>query len=125
MESKIKDKNIINIFIDITYKIIPKHFKNYKLMAITGINKLANISYLCCFILLKYEDEISFIKIFKFLNDMYLFNPKVINIDYSASLKKDLKTENLFCKSPIIIYCFFHFSQSIVKHMKKYNLIKL
>ena len=124
MNNKLKDKNIENYFIDITYKIIPKHFKGYKLMTITGVDKITKNTYICCFILLKYEDEESFIKIFKYLREMYLFNPLVVNIDYSASLTKALKNENLFDKPPIITHCFFHFTQSIVRQMKKYKLIK-
>ena len=124
MEEKLKDKNIVNYFVDITYKIIPKNLKKYKLMTITGVNKITNISYICCFILLKYEDVQSFINIFKYLKEMYSFNPGVVNIDYSSSLTKALKTENIFENSPIIVHCFFHFCQAIVKHMKKYDIIK-
>ena len=124
MEEKLKDKNIVNYFVDITYKIIPKNLKKYKLMTITGVNKITNISYICCFILLKYEDVQSFINIFKYLKEMYSFNPGVVNIDYSSSLTKALKTENIFENSPIIVHCFFHFCQAIVKHMKKYDILK-
>ena len=123
MKNKLKDPNIQNYFIDITYKIIPKHFRNYKLMTITGVNKVTNNTYICCLILLKYEDTISFTKIFKYLNDMFLFNPAVINIDYSASLTRALKTDNIFKKQPIIIHCFFHFVQAIVKNMKSNKII--
>ena len=55
---------------------------------------------------------------------MYNFNPKVIHIDYSNALRKALLTENIFKNTPMIIHCFSHFVQSIVKLMKLYGLIK-
>ena len=84
-------------------------------MTITGVDKLTKNTYECGFILLKYE--VSFIKIFKYLHEMFLFNPAVINIDYSESLTKALKSENIFSYQPIIIHCFFHFVQAEVKNM--------
>jgi len=61
MEHKLKDKNINNIFIDVTYKIIPKNNENhYKLLTITRTDNTSNNSYICILILLTYEDSISF-----------------------------------------------------------------
>jgi len=77
-----------------------------------------------CLILLQYEDHISFTKIFKYLHEMFNFSPKVVHIDYSNSLLKALLTENLFIQKPIIIHCFFHLVDNIVKYMKKYGIIK-
>ena len=51
------------------------------------------------------------------------FNPHIVHIDYSESLRKALLTENLFKSKPIIIHCFFHFVQN-VKKMKAYGIIK-
>ena len=42
-------------------------------MTITGVDNNTNNSYICALILLKYEDNISFYKIFKYLNDMLCF----------------------------------------------------
>ena len=43
MEAKLKDNNINNYFIDVTYKIVPLRHKNkYKLMTITGTDKTNN-----------------------------------------------------------------------------------
>ena len=66
MEQKFSDKNIDNYFIVITYHIIPKKFKKYKLMTITGVDRSDNNSYICTLILLKYEDTTSFYKIFQY-----------------------------------------------------------
>lgn len=65
MKAKLSDENINNYFIDVTYKIIPKSFRRYKMMTITGIDKITTITYICALILLKYEDKISF---YKYLN---------------------------------------------------------
>ena len=40
MRENLKNKQIKNYFIDETYKIIPKKFKNYKLLTISGVNTL-------------------------------------------------------------------------------------
>lgn len=91
-------------------------------MTIAGTDN--NNSYIGALFFLKYEDIHSFYKTFKNINQMFQFNPKVIHIDYSNSLWKALLTKNLFKTKPTIIHFFFHFVQSIVKHMKKYGLIK-
>ena len=118
MKNKLSDKNINNYFIDVTYKSIPKIFKKYKFMTRSGVDNNTNNSYICALILLKYEENISFYKIFKYLNDMFLFNPKVVHIDFSKALRNALTMENLFTSKPIVIHCFFSFIQNIVKYMK-------
>lgn len=61
MEAKLKDSNINNYFIDVTYRIIPKNQKGYKLLTITFVDDINDNSYICALIILKYEDEESFI----------------------------------------------------------------
>ena len=99
MEEKLCDKKIDNYFIDITYKIIPKHYKKYRMMTITCSENTTNNTYIACLILLQYEDHISLIKIFKYLHEMFKFNPKVVHIDYSNSLLKALISDNLFLQN--------------------------
>ena len=120
----ISDSNIENFFIDVTYKIVPKDENNYKLLTISGYNKSTFSTYICELTLIKYEDYVSFQKIFKYLNEMYDFNPSIIHIDYSNALRKSLLSNGLFKTKPIIIHCFFQFIQSIVKKMKFYKIIK-
>ena len=43
MEEDLKNKDIKNYFIDITYHLIPK--KNYKLLTISGLNKKIIMQY--------------------------------------------------------------------------------
>ena len=45
-------------------------------MTITGVDNNNNNSYICFLILLCYEGEISFQRIFKYLNENYQFVPK-------------------------------------------------
>lgn len=80
MEQKIKDKNIDNYFADVTYKIIPKKHKGYKLLTLSGVDNTTNNSNICALILIKYEDSQSFIYVFKYLYNMFNFAPKIIHI---------------------------------------------
>ena len=124
MEEDIKNKDIENYFIDITYRIIPKNKKNYKLLIISGLNKKSNNTNILAFIFLKYEDYDSLKKIFTYFIEMYGFAPKIVNIDFSNSLHKLFSDDTVFKNKPIIIHCFFHFTQAIVKRMKKLSIIK-
>jgi len=92
-------------------------------MSITGLDKISKNSFNLALKLLKYEDYNSFLKFFKYLNETFNFNQKVIHIDYSTPLSKALLADNIFKKTPIIIHFFLHFVQSIVKHVKLYGLI--
>ena len=107
-----------------TYKIISNKYKQYKMISITGVDSETNISYLTALIIIKFEDTKSFEMIFKFLNTFYKFNPEVIHIDYSKALRTALLKDNLFQTKSIIIHCFFHFVQAIVKNMKLNKLFK-
>ena len=60
----------------------------------------------------------------KYLKDFFLFEPKIINIDFDKAERKALSENDLFKEKPLIISCFFHFTQAIIKNMKKYNLFK-
>ena len=62
--------------------------------------------------------------IFKYLKEFYGFQPEVIHIDFSRALTNSLNSEELFNPKPIIVHCFFHFSQLIIKKMKNLNIIK-
>ena len=110
MRQLLKDTNINNYFIDLTYKIIPKSQKPYKLMTITAVDNK--------------EDHLSIYYTLKYLNNFFNFEPKIVHVDFSLAERKALNNDSLFKKPPIIISCFFHFSQSIFKKMKEYKIIK-
>ena len=124
MEKKVTDNTIDNYFIDITYKILPKGQRKYKLMTITGLDNTNNNSYICFLILLCYEDQISFQRLFRYLHENYKFSPKNIHLDYCKALRNALLTENTFTQKPKLIHCFFHFVQNVVKRMKALKIIK-
>ena len=63
-----KDKNIIEYFIDSTFKIIPKIFQPNKLLTITVINYKENKTILIGFVCFKYNDSLSYYNIFYYLN---------------------------------------------------------
>lgn len=78
MEQDLKNKDIGNYFIDITYRIIPKNKKNYKMLTISGLNKNNNNTTILVFIFLKYEDYNSLKKIFIYFIEVYEFAPKIV-----------------------------------------------
>ena len=123
MRELLNNSEIYNYFMDVTYKIIPKAQKPYKLMTITEVNNKNNTTNLCALIGIIYEDYLSFYYTLKYLNNFYNFEPKIIHIDFSLSERKALNMDSLFKRPPIIISCFFHFSQSIFKKMKDYKII--
>ena len=125
MEEKLSSNEVDNFFIDVTYKVIPKiKNNNYKLLTITGVHNTNKNSYICALVLIKYEDYLSFKKIFAYLNNMFNFNPKIVHINYSNALTKALNEQHLFEKDPIIVHFFFHYVQSILKKMKALKLYK-
>ena len=94
------------------------------MMTLSGVNKLSKNTYIWALVLLIYEDYKSIYLALKYLNIFFGFEPKIVNIVYSKLERKALSSENLFKEKPLIISTFFHFTQSIIKNMKKYNLMK-
>ena len=124
MFDNLYNPNIKQYFLDFTYKIIPNKFKPYRLMTLKGFDFASNSTKLCCLIAIKYEDEKSIFYTLKYLNEYFKFSPKVINIDYSLALYKALRNKNLFNNDCIIIRCFFHFSQALIRKMKQLKIIQ-
>ena len=124
MFDNLNNPNIKQYFLDFTYKIIPNKFKPYRLMTLKGFDLASNSTKLCCLIVIKYEDEKSIYYTLKYLNEYFKFSPKVINIDYSLPLYKALRNKNLFNNDCIIIRCFFHFSQALIRKMKQLKIIQ-
>ena len=89
-----------------------------------AFNKKTKNTKLCILITLKYEDEQSFYYTFKYLKEFLNFKPKIINIDFSNSLYKAIKNKNLFNDNIKNIFCFFHYSQCIIRKMKSLKIIK-
>lgn len=89
--SLFKHEEYKEYFIDVTFKIIPKIYRPYKLMTITSINYQENKTVLICFILLKFLNKISYYKILQYLHENLSFNPTIIHIDYECSLAAAIK----------------------------------
>ena len=60
----------------------------------------------------------------KYLNTNFGFEQEIINIYFDKPLRKALSSENLFKKTPIIISCFFQFTQAIIYKNEKIKYYK-
>ena len=121
-----KNNDYKEYFIDVTFKIIPKKYRPYKLMTIASINYLENKTVLICFILLKFLDKISYYKIFQYLHENLSFNPTIIHTDYEGSLASAIKEARakFFTNEIIHIRCIFHFMQAVRAKCNKLGLCK-
>ena len=53
-------------------------------MTITCVDNNKKNTFIRGLVFLNFEDNISFTKIFKYLHEMFEFNPRVVHIDYFA-----------------------------------------
>ena len=86
-------------FIDITFKIIPKFWRPYKLLTIVTVDKKENKTILIGFVLFKFMKSKSYKRILKILNDNFDFNSKIIHSDYEYALDKAIKEATFFKKT--------------------------
>ena len=124
MLSLLNYKNNTQYGLDITYKIITKSFTRYKMMTIYAIDNKTNLPKLAALICLQNYDTESLKKIFGLLTVSFSFSPKFITTDYSYSQIKALKECETFNTKPFVVCCLFHYSQSIIKKMKKFRIFK-
>ena len=120
----IETKNLDEIFLDITFKIIPPKFRPYKLLVIIGMSKVHKKPKIICLVLTKYSDHISYSKIFTYLNENHKFNAKIIHSDYEKAISVAIKENKIFNKNIIHSRCFFHFSQMIKNKLSKTGIFK-
>ena len=116
-----KNKNFYEYFIDITFRIVPKCYRPYKLMSISTLDNINKKTILIGFVFFIFMDAISYQKIFQYLNENYEFNPIIVHSDYEKSISIALKNSKFFKNDIIHIKCFFHFIKSIREHLKKYT----
>jgi hypothetical protein len=88
-----------------------------------GFDNSTKNTKLCCLIAIKYEDEKSIYYSLNYLKEFYNFKPKIINLDYSKALYNAIYKTKLFDKDCLIIRCFFHFSQALIRKMKELKLL--
>lgn len=106
-------------FMDCTYKTVPPSIYKFKLMVISGHEYSKNKTLLCAFILLMNEKKFTFDEIFKTLKKEFQFNPLNMMCDFRISQIKSINEIFPRCN---IHGCFFHFSQGIWNHFRKYGL---
>ena len=110
--------------LDLIYKVIPNTFKPYKLMSLYCIYNRDNQAVIAALILLKYKDSNSFEKILSILKAIYKFSLKKITTYFDNAKLKVIKNCETFSSKPYIIPCLFHFSQAIIRKMKKLNILQ-
>lgn len=83
--NKVKCKEF---FLDITYNIIPRKFRPYKLLVISGMTTKINYPMSIIFILLKYTDLESINRIFNYMYDNFEFSPEIIHTIFDTAISK-------------------------------------
>jgi hypothetical protein len=87
----LRPEKVDEYFIDVIFKIIPKIHKPYKLLTISAIIKDKFITKPIAFICLKTMYYETYVKIFAFLNELFLFSPIIIHTDFESALIKAIK----------------------------------
>ena len=82
---KNEDNKVSQYFSDSTFRIIPKKFKEYKLLVILGFDIINQFSRLAALIFYLKMDEFTFKKICEELKNTFNFKPIIINIDFQKS----------------------------------------
>ena len=114
MENNINSNNNTQYFADVTYCCIPPNNKKFKLFTLLAFNKEKYHSTLCNLSMISNENTETFYTLFDYLKNKYNFKPKNITIDFSIAEYYGFK--KVF-NNIIIIPCFFHFGQSIVRDL--------
>ena len=89
--SLIKPDKTEEFFLDITFQIIPKQYRPYKLLVLAGLPKKETKPILITFVLLKYLDEETYNQIFLYLKENFGFNPKIIHSDFEKAIASAIK----------------------------------
>ena len=75
------EKETNEFFLDSTFKIIPRNLRPYKLLILSGIPKKIKTPIMIIFVFIKYLDNISYNKLFNYLNENFKFKPDIIHSD--------------------------------------------
>ena len=126
ISNKVMIKNLLNLnmqqyFGDTTYHCIPPTIRKFKLFVISGFNLKDKKTYICLYSLIPDEKYETFNKLFTVLKNSYKFYPKFFTTDFSHSLTKALKDNFPDCN---LIKCYFHWTQAIMKNIKKLGLFE-
>lgn len=110
--------------IDATFKVIPRSLKPYKLITLYAIDPINNKTVIASLIFIKYMDKDSLDALFRQLTATFNFSPICITTDYDNAQITALKNCSLFKKTPYIIACLFHLSQSYIRKFKQLKIMK-
>ena len=110
-------------FIDTTFRFIPKKIRPIKMMAVSSKDKNNN-TIICLFVFYKYQDKITYDRIFNFLKENYNFIPKIVHHDYEYALYSSLDNSKIFGEKISHAFCCFRFIKEIVDKMIKLKMTK-
>ena len=123
MTSNLKDRNIKQYFMDVTYYAIPSNNSDYKLLILIGFNVEEKLSKLCMISIIRNENIETFSTILEYLKINFGFYPKIITTDCQkaeiiAVRKIFPDTKNIICYYHIIKRCVLHLPE--LKSKNKY-----
>ena len=115
MKSYLKNKrDISQWFMDTTYYDIPRNNNCFKLLLILGFNIKEDKTVIGSIILIKKENQETFIKSLNYLHNNNEFNPEIINID--CSVPEILVIKKVFIECRINI-CYYHLLKKFIQHL--------
>ena len=99
-------------------------FELCEAVRVYSIDSYKGLTILCYIILLKYTDTNSLNKIFSLLPALYNFSPNRVTTGFNMTKSKASKKAETFKKTPYVIYGLFNYKQTILKKMKKINILE-
>ena len=106
----LNNETVDSIFIDCTYKIIPRGLRGYKFLVIVGYDNVKDKLNLYLFALIKHENKENFECVLNYLKINYNFSPKNITSDFHMGQIKAILS--VFNETNLIL-CWFHALRNI------------
>ncbi len=122
-EKQMKKDSFKQFFFDATCNASPDLIKDYKLLTISTVDKKICVNYIIFLIYIKYEDAECFSRILDYLAKNSSFKSVFINIDFSLAERSGI-IHSLLINQPVILSCFFHYSNNIMNRLKDAKIIK-
>ena len=113
-------KQCDHMFIDGTFKVVPKPFK--QLLIIIGLHRYTKVFFPASFILMSSKSMEAYELVLRVLKSWYKKEesfPKRITTDFEIGLVKSI--ELVFPSQFEIVGCYFHFKQAIYRKLKKFG----
>ena len=87
----LNEKHTKEIFMDTTFKVIPKKIRPYKLLILVCLLKILSFPIILYFILSKFLDNVAYEKLFNNLNNNFNFKPTTIYTDFEKNITNPYK----------------------------------